>query len=163
MAIMEIRGLSPRIPTLFCVQRYATTCRTTFAWSRSAHALPDFALLQFNLGASLFELGLDLLGFVLVHAFLDSLGRAFDEVLGFLEAKAGDGADFLDDFDLLVAGRSQHDRELGLFFSGSSGSSSRTGHRNGGSGGHAPLFFKELCELGSFEHGEAREGVHNPL
>src|SRR3954454_17730501 len=87
-------------------------------------------LLQFHLGASLFELGLDLVGFVLVHAFLDRLGRAFDEVLGFLEAEPGDGADFLDDFDLLVAGGCKNDRELGLFFSGSRGSSGRTGHRN---------------------------------
>src|SRR5450756_2176950 len=71
-------------------------------------------LLQFNLGAGLLELGLDLLGLVLVHAFLDSLGGAFDEVLGFLEAQAGDGADFLDDFDLLLAGGDKHYRELGL-------------------------------------------------
>jgi hypothetical protein len=45
--------------------------------------------------------------------FLDGLGRALDEVLGFLEAEAGDRADLLDDLDLLVAGRSEHDRELG--------------------------------------------------
>src|SRR4051812_28403963 len=120
-------------------------------------------LLQFHLGASLFELGLDLVGFVLVYAFLDRLGRAFDEVLGFLEAQAGDGADFLNDFDLLVAGGSENDRELGLFFSRSSGSSSGTGDRNGGSSGHAPLFFEELCELGSFEHGQAREVVDDFL
>ena len=52
-----------------------------------------------------FELLLDLLGLVLVHAFLDGLGRGLDEVLGFLEAEAGDRADLLDDVDLLVAGR----------------------------------------------------------
>src|SRR6476646_10415247 len=74
-------------------------------------------LLQFHLGASLFELGLDLVGLVLVHAFLDRLRRAFDEVLGFLQAQAGDRTDFLDDLDLLVAGGGQHNRELGLFFS----------------------------------------------
>src|ERR1700677_3057902 len=97
-------------------------------------------LLQLNLGASLLELGLDLLGFVLVHAFLDRLRRALDEVLGFLEAEARDGTDFLDDFDLLFAGGQENDRKLGLFFSRSSSGSGRTGHRNGGSGGHAPLF-----------------------
>src|SRR5699024_2468906 len=97
-----------------------------------------------DLGASLLELGLDLVCFFLVDAFLDGLRSAFDEVLGFLQAQAGDGADFLDDFDLLVAGSSQHDGEFGLLFSRSSGSttSSRTSHRNGGSGGHAPLFFE---------------------
>src|SRR5258708_25020313 len=78
-------------------------------------SLKQLALLQLNLGASLLELGLDLLGFVLVDAFLDRLGRALDQVLGFLEAEAGDGADFLDDFDLLLAGGGEHARELRLF------------------------------------------------
>src|SRR3954447_2495330 len=87
-------------------------------------------LLQFHLGASLFELGLDLVGFVLVHTFLDRLGRAFDEVLGFLEAESGDGADFLDDFDLLLAGSGEHNRELGLFFNWSSGSPTTGGTRD---------------------------------
>src|SRR5258708_38760163 len=87
-------------------------------------------LLELNLGASLLELGLDLVGFVLVDAFLDRLRRAFDEVLGFLEAEAGDGADFLDDFDLLLAGGGENDRELGLFFSGSGGSPPTCGARN---------------------------------
>ena len=41
-------------------------------------------LLELDLRASLFELGLELVGFVLVHAFLDVLRSAFDEVLGFL-------------------------------------------------------------------------------
>ena len=45
-----------------------------------------------------------LFGIGLVHAFLHRLRRAFDQVLGFLEAQAGDRAHFLDDFDLLVAG-----------------------------------------------------------
>src|ERR1700719_1926211 len=114
------------------------------------------ALLQFHLGASLFELGLDLLGFVLVDAFLDRLRRALDEVLGFLEAEAGDGADFLDEFDLLLAGGGEDDRELGLFFGGSSGGSGRTGNCDRGRSRHAPIFFKEPCELGGFAHGEAR-------
>ena len=47
-------------------------------------------------------------------AFLDGLRRAFDQVLGFLEAEPGDRADFLDHFDLLVAGGGEDDRELGL-------------------------------------------------
>src|ERR1700737_124844 len=160
------------IPTHFCVERASgTPVPRPFSFCRdpgSRAARPGFRssklrLLELNLGASLLELSLDLLGFVLVHAFLDRLGRALDEVLGFLEAEAGDGADFLDDFDLLLAGGGEHDRELGLFFSRSRGSSGRTGNRNGGSGGHAPLFFKELCELGSLEHGEAREVVNNLL
>src|SRR6185312_1046632 len=138
----DSRGYPRRIPTLLCVR-----------------------LLQFNLGASLFELSLELVGLFLVHAFLDRLGRAFDEVLGFLEAQAGDGADFLDDFDLLVAGSGENDREVGLLFSRSSSSAATrgTGNRHGGSSGHAPLFFEELCEFGSFEHGQAREVVYDLL
>src|SRR6202011_940585 len=149
MAIMEIRGASPRIPTHFCVRRTpGQPRRTPFAWSRSRAATGFARLLQLDLGASLLELGLDLLGLVLVHAFLDRLRRAFDEVLGFLEAQAGDGADFLDDFDLLLAGGGKNDRELGLFLGRSSGGAATSGpcNRNGGRGGHAPLLFEELCE-----------------
>src|SRR5689334_22803738 len=52
---------------------------------------PGFTqLLELDLRASLLELGLDLVGFVLVDAFLDRLRSAFDEVLGFLQAQARD-------------------------------------------------------------------------
>jgi hypothetical protein len=61
-------------------------------------------LLKLNLGAGFFQLRLDLVGLVLVHAFLDRLGRALDQVLGFLEAKTGDRTDLLDHLDLLLAG-----------------------------------------------------------
>src|SRR5882762_2016771 len=145
--------------TFLCTPCSGLPRRTPFASIPRARAAGNSRLLQFHLGASLLELGLDLVGFVLVHAFLDRLGGAFDEVLGFLEAEAGDGADFLDDLDLLVAGGGKNDREFGLFFNGSRGSGGRAGHRNGGSGGHAPLFFEQLCELGSLKHGEAREVV----
>src|SRR5438876_1961581 len=48
------------------------------------------ALLDFDLGADFFELLLDRVGLVLGHAFLDRLGCALDEVLGFLETQTGD-------------------------------------------------------------------------
>ena len=60
-------------------------------------------LLEFDSRALLFELLLELLGVGLFEAFLDGLGGAFDQVLGFLEAQAGRGADNLDDLNLLVA------------------------------------------------------------
>ena len=60
-------------------------------------------LLQVDLGAGCFELGLELLAIGLGNGFLDRLGSRLDQVLGFLEAKAGNGADFLDDVDLIVA------------------------------------------------------------
>src|SRR3978361_1498917 len=73
-------------------------------------------LLDFDFGADFLELLLDRRGLVLGHAFLDRLGRALDEVLGFLEAERGDLADDLDDVDLVAADFGQRDRELGLFF-----------------------------------------------
>src|SRR5690554_4269851 len=118
-------------------------------------------LLEFDLGTSGFELGLELFGFGLVHAFLDSLGSTLDEVLGFLEAQAGDGTDFLDDVDLLITSRRQDNVELVLFFSqgsGSSATSSSNGNRSGG--GNAPLLFEHLGQLGSFQDGQCRQVVY---
>src|SRR5512147_2124618 len=74
-------------------------------------------LLDVDLGAGFFELLLDLGGLVLRDAFLDRLGRALDEILGFLEADAGHFADHLDRVDLVAARVGQDDRELGLLFS----------------------------------------------
>src|SRR6478736_5238540 len=64
----------------------------------------EHVLLQLDLGAFGLELRLELVGVGLRHAFLDRLGRALDQVLGLLEAEAGDLAHRLDDVDLLVAG-----------------------------------------------------------
>src|SRR5260370_27244829 len=128
-------GLDPAITSLVGRSRASLSLTRDFAQA-------SLRLLQLNLGASLFELGLDLLGFVLVDAFLDRLRRALDEVLGFLEAQAGDGADFLDDFDLLLAGGGEDDRELGLFFGGSSGGRGPTRTCDRRRGGHDPLFFR---------------------
>src|SRR6478609_1777968 len=61
------------------------------------------SLLELDGRALLLEFLLDLLGLGLVEVLLDGLGGAVDEVLGFLEAQAGVGADDLDDLDLLVA------------------------------------------------------------
>src|SRR5690348_9607570 len=130
-------------------------------WTRS-----KLRLLQVHLRASLFELGLDLVGFFLVDAFLDVLRRALDEVLGFLQAETGDGADFLDDLDLLVAGSRENNRELGLLFSRGSSAAASAGSRGNsdrGRGRDAPLFFQVLCEYDGFEHGEAREVVDDFL
>ena len=67
-----------------------------------------FRLLDRDLDADLLELGLDLLGVFFGStfldrlgvffgsAFLDRLGRAFDHVLGVLEAETRDRTDFLD-------------------------------------------------------------------
>ena len=56
----------------------------------SSEARKRAELLDFDLRADFFELLLDRRGLVLRDAFLDRLGRALDEVLGFLETEAGD-------------------------------------------------------------------------
>src|SRR3990172_2353566 len=72
------------------------------------------SLLDLGLTASLLQLLLDRLGFVLGDPLLDGLWRTFDEILGLLQAEAGELADDLDHLDLLVAGALEHDRPLVL-------------------------------------------------
>src|SRR3569833_4104721 len=124
---------------------------------------PPPLLLQLDLGAGVFELLLDLGSFVLRHVSLHFLGSAFDQVLGFLEAQAGDRTHFLDHVDLLVAGVGENDRELGLLGGGGSATSRSgggNGHRRGG--GNAPLFFQQLGQVGGFQNGQGGQ-VFNEL
>src|SRR5437588_10304527 len=80
--------------------------------------LNKHSLLKLNLGADFFELRLDLGSLVLVDAFLDVFRRAFNEILGLFEPETGNGANFLDDFDLFLAGSSENHRDFGLFLGG---------------------------------------------
>src|SRR3954467_2544076 len=110
--------------------------------------------------AGFLEALLELLGFGLVDAFLDGLGSALDQRLGFAEAELGDRADFLDHVDLLAAVAGENDVELRLLFlGGSSGAaaSTRAGNRNGRGGRDAPLLFEGLGEVGGFENGQLAE------
>src|SRR5206468_5013290 len=61
-----------------------------------------------------FELLFDVFGFLLGHAFLHRAGRAFHQVLGLLQAQAGDRPDFLDHLNLLLPATLEDDREFGL-------------------------------------------------
>ena len=106
--------------------KHTTFRQETQSAKREAHPgalrfafLGAAGLLDRDLGASGFELFLDLGGFVLGDAFLDDLGSAVDQVLGFLEAQAGDDlADRLDDVQLVGAGFGELDVEFGLLFDG---------------------------------------------
>src|SRR5436190_12764983 len=119
---------------------------------------PGRYLLEFDLGALGLELGLELLGVGLRHAVLDCLGRALDQVLGLLEAEAGDLAHRLDDVDLLVADGGQHDGELVLHLRRSGGSRTRSrGDRDRSGGADAPLLFQQLAELSGLEDRQGRE------
>src|SRR5680860_678959 len=122
-------------------------------------------LLQLDTRACIFELLLDLLGLVLRHAFLDRLGRTLDEVLGFLEAEAGNSPNLFNNVDLLGTYRRQDDVELGLFlgYRGFAATSTRGHHGHRRRGGNAPLLFKHFGQVGRLEHCQARKVVCNFL
>src|SRR5215204_3206287 len=89
-------------------------------------------LLDGNRSACGLELGLGLLGSLLGDLLEQRLGSAVDQILGLLEAQAGDDlADDLDDADLLFAGTLEDDVELRLLLGGLGG---RTRCRSGGDG-----------------------------
>src|SRR5215469_130207 len=61
---------------------------------------PSEPLLYFDRRARFGELLLDILGLFLRDAFFHRLGRAVDQILGFLQAQAGDFTNRFDDVDL---------------------------------------------------------------
>src|ERR1700746_1326236 len=78
---------------------------------------------------------------LLVDLLKHRLGRAVNQVLGLLQAQAGQAAHLLDDLDLLVAGRLEDDVELvlllgllGLTAAGTAGRSRHARDRHRGSG-----------------------------
>src|SRR5690606_38078943 len=127
----------------------------------SGDAMP--LLLQLDGGASRLEVLLELLGVFLRHAFLDVLRRTLDQVLGLLQAQAGDGADGLDDLDLLVASGLQDDGELGLLLGGRTGGNRASGHGDRGGGGDAELLFDGLDQLHHFHQRLGGDGVDDLL
>src|SRR5439155_26000206 len=94
----------------------------------------------------------------------DVLRGAVDEVLGVLEAEAGDLADHLDDADLVRAAVLEDDGELGLLFGRSRGSaagaSGRSSRRNRDRGRlDAPLVLERLRQRNELDDGEVRQLV----
>src|SRR5437868_14837689 len=83
-------------------------------------------LLDFDFRSGLFELLLDGRRLVLVNAFLDGLGRAVNQILGFFQPQAGDFANRLDDVDLVSAHVGENNGELRFLFCGSRSRSSAT-------------------------------------
>src|SRR4051794_12615312 len=75
---------------------------------------PRGNLLNLDRSALILKLLLEFCSFFLVYAFFNRLRRTLDQVLGLLEPQAGDGADFLNDIDLLLAGLRQDDSEFSL-------------------------------------------------
>src|SRR5262245_52657326 len=122
-------------------------------------------LLEFHLGPSLFQLGLDLLRLVLADTFLDGLGRALDQILGLLEAQTGERAHLLDHLDLLLHAGGAHvgASRLLLDWSGGSTAAGSGGHGHRGRGGDAPLLLQHFRQVGGLEHREFGEVVDESL
>src|SRR6478672_7020481 len=116
-------------------------------------------------GAGLFELRLDPVGLLAVDAFLDRVRSAVDEVLGLLEAKAGDRADDLDHLDLLAPGAREDDVERRLLLAAAVRSSpapgGRRGNRDRSSSGDAPLLLDLVLQLDELENRHLPEVVEN--
>src|SRR5262249_264836 len=126
------------------------------------------SLLDFDLRADFLELLLDRLRLVLGDAFLDRLGRAPDEVLGFLEAERGALADALDDVDLVGAPFGGRPVDPGLLFdrrrSPTAGARHRAGeHRHRRRRRHAELRLERLHELGELEHADSFDVIDDLL
>src|ERR1700751_2344721 len=121
-------------------------------------------LLQLYRGARFFQLRLDLVGFLLGGALLDRLGGRVDEVLRLLEAEASDGADDLDDLNLLAACLGEDDVEGRLLLGRGAvaawrGAGRRDRDRSGG--GHAPLLLDLVLELDQLEDGHLPQLVED--
>ena len=115
-------------------------------------------LLDFDLGASSFELLLDLFGFGFRHARLDDRTCFVDEGLRFGETETGhDCADFLDDSDLLSTTIRKDDVELSFLFCSRSGSTTSGGGSSGNrsGGGNAPLLFQGFDKFSDLKHGQS--------
>src|SRR5438105_9366852 len=123
------------------------------------------SLLQLDLRTSVFKLLLNLFSFVFRHIALHLFGSALNEVFCFLEAQAGNGADFLNDVDLLVAGGCEHDGEFGFFdrCRRSRGCAWSCSHRDRCGGRNAPLVLQKLGQLGCLENCQLREFVDQLL
>src|SRR6478736_9062052 len=122
---------------------------------------PKFELLDLDLCACLFELLLQVSCFVLGNGLLERLGGAFDQVLGFLEAQAGDLTHDLDDVDLLRTSVSEDHVELGLLFlgGGSSATTSSDASDCNRCSTHAPLRLELLHQFGDLDDGQVGQVI----
>src|SRR5262245_36644389 len=126
------------------------------------------ALLDLDLGTLLFQRSLDLVGLLAVDALLHGLRGRVDEVLGLLEAEAGELADDLDHGDLVRADLGEDGGELGLLLGrggcavgrgGGATAGGCGGNRDRGRSGHAELVLELLLELRQLENGHLLEGL----
>src|SRR5215475_14265925 len=173
-------GVTLQVRALFPVQRL--TGRRSGSWRVSpAHRQPGMGvpgqpepaghipvtepLLDCDGRASALERGHRLVRRLLVDVLKQRLGRAVHQVLGLLQAEAGQGADLLDDLDLLVARGLEDDVELvlllglGLGGRGAAATGCRCGHRDRGRGLDVEGLLELLDEVRQLEERHLLEGV----
>ena len=115
--------------------------------------------LELDAGASLFQLSLGLLGIFLLGLLEDGLRSAVDESLGLGQAEVGDGAERLDDLDILLDDGGEDDVALLLLFLSRSSSASNSGNSGNRSGSlDVELLLEGLHELGELDQGHLAEG-----
>src|SRR5579862_4503045 len=113
-------------------------------------------LLDFNLGASFFELFLRRVRISLIGTLEQRLGSAFHQGLGFRQTEAGlDFTHGFDDRNLLVSRNRGEDHVKRVLGSGGRSSSSRSGSTSSGyryrrGGSNAPLGFQFFDEVSNF-------------
>src|SRR4029077_1652695 len=121
-----------------------------------------------NFRAAVGQLLFDLGGVFLGEVFLHRLRRAFDDVLGFLEAEARDFADDLDDVDLLgrIRNAFEDDAEFSRRFGGHGGgraTGGRRDHRAAAARGGLDLVdvFEVVTQLDGLGDGQGRDLIAN--
>src|SRR5882762_8025441 len=147
----------------FSLPSFASSfCRKRLATAAASLPAPVEALFDLGFCAGFFQLLPDLFGILLGNAFLDRLGRAVNQVLGFLQAQPGNRAHHLDDVHLVVTGRGENYGKLGLFLRSGSRAATTRGHRYGNrrrGGGNPEFFFHVPDELRELEDAHIADGV----
>src|SRR5215213_4029087 len=153
------RDRLPGGETVPALVRSAVSCRGGCR-GRSA---PAGGSLDGDLGAGALEGGLRLVRSGLVDLLQDDLGGAVDQVLGLLQAQAGERAPLLDALDLLVAGGLEDDVELVLLLDGLGGGATSGatsgGDGDGGGGLDVERLLEPLHEVGELDEGHLLERV----
>ena len=115
-------------------------------------------------GAGGLESLLSLVRSLLVDLLQNGLGGSLDQILGFLQTKAGERPHLLDHLDLLVAGCLEDDIDLvaALFLDGTGLAAGCCRRRSGGNGGgrcYAEGGLEFLDELAELDQGQLLEGI----
>ena len=120
-------------------------------------------LLDVDLGAGFFKLGLDGCCLFFSGTFLNRNRCALNEFLRLGKTETRNRlADGFDHGDLVVTEGAQNDIESGLLFSRfTTATGGRSGHHcDGSSGADAPLFFESLHEVRDFKNGKTAQLIN---